>query len=109
MPFKHSLFAVITVTTVIAAGALTSCDPEGRKECEWALEPEPSLVADVNQPGMIPVCARNRKTNKQDCRFQTTLELAKSAWNRKFRYDHIDANMKHLPRIINKITFCDEK
>ena len=81
------------------------CDPEGKKNCDWVLEPEPKKI-DMAQLGFIPVCARNRVTMKQDCRLQTTLEYAKKVYGKKFRY--IDLKVKNIgiPRTIDSIEFC---
>jgi hypothetical protein len=88
---------------------LFGCDPEGKKECQWTLEPEPKLIGTTTEAGMIPVCARNRKTNKEDCRFQTSMDFAKSAWMKKFKYVDIDSDNSRLPRIIKNIKYCNEK
>jgi hypothetical protein len=92
-----------------AVVVLTGCDPDGKENCDWTLEPETTLIGTTTEPGMIPVCARNRVTNKQDCRFQTTMDFAKSAWNRKFKFVDIKADMRKLPRIITDIKFCSAK
>ena len=91
-----------------ALALFSACDPEGRKECSWTLEPEPKLIGTTMQ-GYIPVCVRNRTTNHQDCRYQATLEFAKSAWSRKFRYVDIDADATHAPKVLKNIKFCDSK
>jgi hypothetical protein len=88
---------------------MTSCDPEGKKKCQWTLEPEPNLIGSATVAGMIPVCARNRTTNKEDCRFQADMNFAKSAWMKKFRYVDIEADNSKLPRVIKNIKFCPEK
>ena len=93
---------------ILFSMALFSCDPEGKKECQWTLEPEIKLQG-TTQPGMIPVCARNRVTNKEDCRYQATMDFAKSAWMKKFRYVDIDSDNSHHPRIIKDIKYCSEK
>ena len=93
---------------VCAAALLPSCDPEGRKECIWTLEPELKLKG-TTMDGYIPVCVRNRKANRQDCRYQATLEFAKAAWEKKFRYVDIDADASHAPKVIKNIKFCDGK
>ncbi len=87
---------------------LGACDREGKKNCDWVLEPEPTLKHKV-QPGFIPVCARNRETMKQDCRLQTTLDRAKAYHNRKFRYANLEVESVGLPRTIKAILFCDEE
>ncbi len=88
---------------------LLGCDPEGKKECQWTLEPEPNLIGTTSEPGMIPVCARNRKTNKQDCRFQAPLDFAKSAFEKKFKYVDIDSDNSKMPRVIKSIKYCSSK
>jgi len=84
---------------------LLACDPEGKKECAWHLEPEPELIGKV-RPGFIPVCARNRTTMKQDCRLQTTLERAKKYYGKTFRYTDLKVESVALPRTIKSIKFC---
>jgi hypothetical protein len=85
---------------------LSGCDPEGKEKCQWTLEPEERLIGKT-EPNLIPVCARNRTTNKEDCRFQTTLEFAKSAWTKHFRYVDIDADLRKAPKVIRDIKYCD--
>ena len=82
------------------------CDPEGQRQCAWTLEPEPKLKGKVQQ-GYIPVCARNRQTMKQDCRFQATMEQAREALGKKFRYADVKVASPALPRTITSITYCD--
>ena len=94
---------------ICAVAFLSSCDPEGKENCDWTLEPETNLIGTTTEPGMIPVCARNRVNNKQDCRFQTTLDFAKSAWTRKFKFVDIKADMRKMPRVITDIKFCTAK
>lgn len=84
---------------ILAFGA---CDPEGRKKCEWTLEPEPDLMDRVD-PGFIPVCARNRSRNKQDCRLQWTLVEAKNFSGKTFRYTDIQFTEKTMPKTIKTI------
>jgi len=88
---------------------LSACDPEGKKECQWTLEPEPNLIGTNTVAGMIPVCARNRTTNKEDCRFQADMDFAKSAWMKKFRYVDIESDNSKLPRVVKSIKFCSDK
>lgn len=86
---------------------LFGCDPEGRKKCDWVLEPEASLMGKT-EPGFVPVCARNRKTQKQDCRLQATLDIAKAAQGKKFRYVDIVVESPALPRTVKSIKrYCD--
>jgi hypothetical protein len=102
----------MTILKVVLALSLlisiAGCDPEGHKNCDWVLEPEPSLKDKVD-PGYIPVCARNRVTLKQDCRMQTTIEYAKKVFKKKFRYVDLRIDNPGLPRTISNIKFCDEK
>lgn len=84
---------------------VTACDPEGRKKCDWVLEPEPNLLG-TSTPGYIPVCARNRTTMKQDCRMQATLEFAKTASGKKFRYVDLRLDKASVPRTVMNIKFC---
>lgn len=85
---------------------LSACDREGKKQCAWVLEPEPKNIERVDE-GMIPVCARNRTTMKQDCRLQSTLEYAQKVSNRKFRYVDLKVETYGIPRTIKSIDFCD--
>ena len=84
-----------------------SCDPEGKKACSWYLEPEIGQIDRV-QPGYVPLCARNRKTMKQDCRLQAKIELAQNASGKPFRYVDMKIASVALPRTITDITFCGE-
>jgi hypothetical protein len=96
----------LLMTSAIAV-LLISCDPEGRQKCQWTLEPEPKNIGKTLD-GYIPVCARNRTKNVEDCRFQSTLVFAEGAWMKKFRYVDIDADATHAPKIIRKIKYCDK-
>lgn len=102
-PHKHLLCLMVLA---LSAPLFMACDPEGKKECSWVLEPENKMIGKTD-PGMIPVCARNRKTMKEDCRLQTTLEYAQKAYNRKFRYTDLRIESPGLPRTIAGIKFCD--
>lgn len=99
---KIPLMFLTAVLCLLSIG----CDPEGKKACEWVLEPEPSLKGSAD-PGFIPVCARNRRTMKEDCRLQTTLEYAEKALERKFRYIDLRVESPGLPRTVKTIKFCD--
>ena len=106
---KVSLHVLTKIALCVSAAfMLTGCDREGKKECQWTLEPEPNLIGTTTEAGMIPVCARNRTTNKQDCRFQANMDFAKSAWNRKFKYVDIESDNRKMPRIILSIKFCSK-
>ncbi|MCB9228430.1 MAG: hypothetical protein H6618_02370 [Deltaproteobacteria bacterium] len=85
---------------------LLSCDPEGRKDCAWVLEPEPDLKGKV-QEGYIPVCARNRRTMKQDCRLQLRPEQISEYTGKKFRYSDLQVVSVALPRTIRSLKFCE--
>jgi hypothetical protein len=87
---------------------VVACDPDGKKECQWVLEPEPTLKGTTDE-GMIPVCARNRKSMKEDCRLQTTLEYAQQVYGRRFRYVDVRVESPGLPRTVKAIKFCDGK
>ncbi len=96
------------ILLALAGLLVAGCDPEGRKQCEWVLEPEPKLKGTTDE-GYIPVCARNRVTQKEDCRMQTTLEYAMKVEKRKFRYVDLRVESPGLPRTIASIRFCDGK
>lgn len=89
-----------------AALTLSACDPDGKRDCSWVLEPEPKLIG-TTEEGKIPVCARNRDKMKEDCRLQTNLDYAKKVYGRKFRYVDLRVNKASLPRTIDSIRFCD--
>jgi hypothetical protein len=95
-----------TLVIFICLSGLSACDPDGKKRCDWVLEPEPSLSgkADI---GYIPVCARNRQNMKQDCRLQCSLNFAKEAMGKKFRYVDLVINSPGIPRAVAEIKFCD--
>lgn len=82
------------------------CDPEGHKQCEWVLEPE-SIQSEVIKADMFPVCARNRRTMKQDCRFQATEDFIKKSMGKKFRYVDVKIQSPGNPRVILDITYCE--
>lgn len=90
---------------ILSVFALYACDPEGKKNCDWVLEPEPDLIGKVDE-GYIPICARNRKTQKQDCRLQATLDQAKLYYNKRFRYVDLEVESVALPRTIKSVRFC---
>jgi hypothetical protein len=92
---------------ILTSFGLSACDPEGKKDCAWTLEPEIKLEG-TTDPGYIPVCARNRKTEKQDCRLQATVEFAKKIYGKKFRYVDMVIESPGLPRTVTDIKLCDE-
>lgn len=100
---------LVKFLAMISVVLLAACDPEGKKQCEWTLEPEPKLIGTTTEQGMIPVCARNRTRNKEDCRFQASMDFAKSAWDKKFKYDDIESDNTKMPRIIKSIKYCNAK
>ena len=97
-------FAVLWGLSLMVLG----CDSDGKKQCAWVLEPEPKLKG-TTDPGFIPVCARNRGNNKEDCRLQTTLEYAQKIYGRKFRYTDLRVESPGLPRTVAGIKFCDKQ
>lgn len=90
----------------LCGGSLWSCDQDGKKQCAWVLEPEPNLIG-TTDPAMIPVCARNRESFKEDCRMQASLEYAEKVYGRKFRYVDLRVKSTGIPRTIASIRFCD--
>ncbi len=95
---------VLTATLLLIG--LTACDPEGRNDCVWTLEPEPKNISQVTE-GLVPLCARNRVTMKQDCRLQAPLDFAKDAYGKKFRYSDMVVKSFGIPRTIATIRFCE--
>jgi hypothetical protein len=91
------LFAIVA--------ALTSCDPEHRKKCEWYLMPDQDRKIETKE-GVIPVCARNFVTNKQDCRLIAPLDFAREAYNKKFKYVDMKVDGPGIPRTVLEIKFC---
>lgn len=87
-------------------GLLWSCDPEGRKKCEWVLEPEPDKLTQAD-PGFVPLCARNRRTMKQDCRLQAEPEYGRQIVGKKFRYVDMIIASPGNPRTITSVKFCE--
>ena len=92
------------LTTLFIAVVVLGCDPEGRKQCHWMLEPG---TRDV-EPGFISLCARNRQTMKQDCRLQATKEQIANYAGKKFRYVDLKVKSPALPRTIVDIQFCKQ-
>ena len=100
------LLKAIFCTSLLILSSCNSCDPEGRKVCAWVLEPDPERMDKVQQ-GFVPVCARNRETNKEDCRLQATLDQAKEFEGKKFRYVDLLVESPALPRTIVSCKFCE--
>ena len=102
---------VFTMVIVVASSFFAvGCDPEGHKQCEWVLEPESqseSVNSDVTKADMFPVCARNRRTMKQDCRLQAPEDFIKKTLGKKFRYVDLKIQSPGNPRTILDITYCE--
>lgn len=99
---------ICLIATILLTSGLLACDPEGRRKCDWVLEAEPKLKGQADE-GMIPVCARNRVTMKEDCRLQTNLDFAKNAMGRRFRYDDLVVENPGIPRTIKSIKYCERR
>jgi hypothetical protein len=100
------LHAALVLTTISLA--LLACDPDGKKDCAWVLEPEVKLEG-TTEPGFIPVCARNRKSMKENCAMQATLDYAKQAYGRTFRYVDIRFISAGQLQTVSSIKFCNGK
>lgn len=98
---RHPIIALLPLL-LLSLG----CDPEHRRACEWYLMP--NVVRQIGvEEGYVPVCARNLKVQKEDCRLQTTLSFAKKVQGRPFRYSDMKVKDFGLPRTIDTIKFCD--
>lgn len=104
----RSLTSQGSLLLALFVSVMMGCDNDGKKQCSWVLEPEPKLAGTTEQP-MIPVCARNRQTFKEDCRLQAPLDYAEKVYGRKFRYSDIKVSSAGIPRTIEQIQFCDGK
>ena len=93
--------AILGFNTSLLLIFLGACDPERRNECEWYLEPDPSRIGKTDGD-LIPVCARNFVSNKQDCRLQTTLDYAKKVHKMTFRYNELVVVDYGKPRTIKR-------
>lgn len=91
---------------ILLTTALSSCDREHLNKCEWYLIPDQDRKSPV-QDGYIPVCARNYKVVKQDCRLQATFEFAEKAYNRKFRFKDMKVDGPGIPRTVKSIRYCE--
>ena len=98
---KHKNYILLTILMLSCLG----CDSEGKKKCQWVLEPE-NHKRYQPEKGYITVCARNRHTMKQDCRLQTKLEKAKIWSGKKFKYTDLKIKSVVIPRTILDIKFC---
>lgn len=103
---KYRTLCAVVVAIFIGAFA-SSCDPDGKKQCAWFLRPDSQRPPDQIREGFVPVCAANLKTNKQDCRLQATLDLAKKSEKRQFRYVDMKVKGPGIPRTIESIEYCD--
>jgi hypothetical protein len=102
MMIKYFLAASLCLVVV----ALTGCDQERLKQCEWYLVPEPNDM-DKADPGMVALCARNFTTNKQRCRLQAKLELAEASFDKKVRFSDIEIDVSgKFPRTITSVKYC---
>lgn len=95
---------------IVCVFFLFSCDLDHKKKCEWYLVPDEDRVKDGSMDesideGFIPVCARNYKSRKQDCRLQTTLEYAQSHYKQLFRYVDLKVKNPGIPRTVEQIDF----
>ena len=105
-PSYQVMFSWLKIAiSVFLISTVVSCDKEGRKKCQWVLEPNLSKDA-VTEQGYVPACARNRTTMKQDCRFQITVEKGKKYENKVFRYVDVKTISPAIPRTISHIDFC---
>ncbi|MBQ46267.1 MAG: hypothetical protein CMP10_02005 [Zetaproteobacteria bacterium] len=95
-----------SIIMIFSLMVIFGCDPERREKCEWYLMPDKERRGQTEE-NMIPVCARNLKSSKEDCRLQTTLKFAEHAWNRKFRYIDLKVESYGNPRSISQIEFCE--
>ena len=98
---------------IAAAPWLFGCDLEHFNKCEWTLEPEKDNLSKVAQAdlelGYIPVCVRNRVTNKQNCNLKADLDYTKQVFAKKFRYEDLDIEQEgRFPKTLKNIKqFCD--
>lgn len=99
------LLALVVIITL--APLASGCDPDGKKQCAWYLVPDETRRDEPMAEGLIPVCARNLGKNKQDCRLQAQVGLARSAFGKKFRYVDMKVESPALPRIVSSIDFCE--
>lgn len=102
---KTIRFSLFLCFTLMVQGL--TCESDRKKECEWYLMPDIDRVGQADE-GLIPVCARNFKSNKQDCRLQTTEKFAREHFNKPFRYTDLKVKNLGIPRTIDTITFCSQ-
>jgi len=92
---------------ILALIAVSSCDPERKKKCEWYLVPEPDDLGKQDE-NMIPVCARNFVNNRQYCRLQASFDFTKENFERKFRFDDMKVDTRGtFPKTVLDIKYCD--
>ena len=91
---------------------VSACDFNHFKECEWTLEPEVKnlhkINAEAKAQSFVPVCARNRVTNKQNCNLKANLTYAKEVYGKMFVYnDMVVEKTGSFPRSVVEIKkFC---
>jgi hypothetical protein len=102
------------ISLILLSIGLTACDLNHLESCEWTLEPEKDNIEklskeDIGQ-GYIPVCARNRMTNKQNCNLKAKLDYSKKVFQKKFKYSdlRIDEASKFPKAVVNISSFCSE-
>jgi hypothetical protein len=99
-----SLFAALGLTVM----GLVSCDPDGKKQCAWFIEYDANRPDRLALEGYVPVCAKNLKMNKQDCRFDIPADKGVEYYNKYFRYVDVKVTSVALPRIIVSIKTCNK-
>lgn len=92
--------------TILGLTANQGCDPQGLKKCNWLLEPDESR-ANLATEEVVPACARNYKSEKQDCRLLVPRELAKKMEGKKFIYDDMKVKNSLIPRRVTSIEPCE--
>lgn len=109
MMSRVSVRVVMATAMVVAALSMMSCDPDGKKQCGWFIEYDAHRPERLALEGYVPVCVKNLKMNKQDCRFVITADKGVEYYNKYFRYTDVKVTSVALPRIIQSIKMCDPK
>ena len=92
----------------------SACDLNEFNSCDWTLEPEKDNLEKLSKEdiadGYIPVCARNRMTNKQNCDLKAKLEFSKQVYQKKFKYTDLEIQQdgKFPKAIISIANFCSD-
>jgi len=95
------------VGTILVMAALSGCDWNHEKKCEWYLMPDPERIGKSDE-GFIPVCARNLVINKENCYLQATLSMAQEYYGKKFRMVDVEIDRTgHFPRTVKSIKTCE--